>query len=139
MSGLSYFFFYTYIGLVVVAGVWGAFISPHFDFKLLFGMNIMDLNENVRVDLLSQYRFLRALELGFGIFSLTFVQRIFHEKTFNTLFLTIMFSGILARIISLIADGIPGILHLFFMIYESTGLVIIYLYTRKTMTPYVGK
>jgi hypothetical protein len=135
MNWLSYFFFYTYIGLVVVAGFWGAFINPHFDFRLLFQLDTMDLEENVRINLLSQYRFLRALELGFGLFSLRFVNQIFHEKLFNELFLVIMFSGIMARIISLIADGIPGILHLFFMGYELIGLTVIYLHTRKTMAP----
>jgi len=136
LNWLSYFFFYTYIGLVVVAGFWGAFINPHFDFRLLFQLDIMELDENVRINLLSQYRFLRALELGFGLFSLRFVHQIFSEKTFNTLFLFIMFSGILARIVSMIADGIPGMLHLFFLGYESFGLVIIYLHTRKTILPH---
>ncbi len=138
MKGLSYFFFYTYIGLVLVAGFWGAFINPYFDFKLLCNMDTMDLDEHVRINLLSQYRFLRALELGFGLFSLRFVSQIFHEKKFNVLFLVIMFSGVLARAISLIADGIPGTFHLFFMTYEFIGLIIIFIYTRKTIAPDAG-
>ncbi len=138
MNWLSYFFFYTYIGLVVVAGFWGAFINPHFDFRLLFQLDTMDLEENVRINLLSQYRFLRALELGFGLFSLRFVSQIFHERKFNELYLVIMFSGILARTISLFADGIPGILHLFFLTWEFIGLIIIFLYTRKTISPNAG-
>jgi len=139
MNWISRFFFYTYVGLVVAAGFWGAFINPHFDFKLLFQLDTMELEENVRINLLSQYRFLRALELGFGLFSLRFVKQIFNDKTFNTLFLVIMFSGILARIVSMIADGIPGFMHLFFLSWESLGLVIIYLHTRKTMLPHAAQ
>lgn len=139
MGRLSYFFFYTYIGLVTIAGFWGAFINPHFDFRLLFQMDTMDLEDNFRINLLSQYRFLRALELGFGLFSLRFVSQIFQEKKFNELFLMIMFSGILARVVSVIADGVPGIIHLFFLTYEFIGLIIIFLYTRKTIALHAGK
>jgi len=138
MNWISRFFFYTYVGLVVFAGFWGAFINPHFDFRLLFQLDTMDLDENVRINLLSQYRFLRALELGFGLFSLQFIHQIFNDKVFNRLFLIIMFSGILARVVSMIVDGMPGIMHLFFLTYEFIGLMIIYLYTRKTILPYAG-
>lgn len=139
MGRLSYFFFYTYIGLVTIAGFWGAFINPHFDFRLLFQMDTVDLEENFRINLLSQYRFLRALELGFGLFSLRFVSQIFQEKKFNELFLLIMFSGILARIVSVIVDGVPDIIHLFFLTYEFIGLTIIFIYTRKTIALNAGK
>jgi hypothetical protein len=131
MKKLSYFFFYTYIGLVILAGFWGAFIYPHFDFNLLFDLNINELTEFQAVNLLSQYRFLRAIELGFGIFSLMFIEQIFTDKKINNLFLLIMLSGVLARMFSLVFDGIPGKLALFFMIYEAIGLVIIFSYTKK--------
>lgn len=130
MRKLSYFFFYTYIGLVVLAGFWGAFISPSFDFNLLFDLNIKELTEFQSVNLLSQYRFLRAIELGFGIFSLMFIRQIFTDKKYNSLFLLIMLSGILARLFSLFFDGKPGKLTLFFMIYEAVGLVMIFFYTK---------
>lgn len=131
MKFASHFFFYTYIGLVVVAGFWGAFMNPAFDFRFLFGMDVSALPDSHRINLLSQYRFLRALELGFGIFSLLFRNDILTNHKFNTLFLIIMASGILARIVSIIADGIPGNLTFFFLTYEFIGLVIIYLFTKK--------
>ena len=130
MRSASYFFFYTYIGLVVAAGFWGAFINPYFDFRLLFGMEVSSLQDSHRVNLLSQYRFLRALELGFGIFALVFKREIFDHQRFNRLFLLIMASGILARLVSIVVDGMPNLLALFFMSYELVGWVIIYLYTR---------
>jgi hypothetical protein len=131
MKFTSHFFFYTYIGLVLTAGFWGAFINPVFDFRFLFGMEISDLTDTHRINLLSQYRFLRALELGFGGFSLLFKTSIFTDHKFNTLFLTIMFSGILARLVSIMADGMPNKLTLFFMTYEFIGLIVIFLYTKK--------
>jgi hypothetical protein len=131
MRSASHFFFYTYIGLVVAAGFWGAFINPYFDFRLLFGMDVTALHDTHRINLLSQYRFLRALELGFGIFALLFKKEIFSGQPFNLLFLVIMASGILARIISIVADGLPNYLTIFFLSYELLGWIIIYLYTRK--------
>ena len=131
MRWLSYFFFYTYIGLVLLAGLWGAFINPYFDFNLLFHLDPYTLTEYSRINTLSQYRFLRALELGFGLFSILFVKKIFVEKTFNILFLIIMGSGVMARLVSWAVDGQPGYLTMFFIIYELLGVIIIYTYTKN--------
>lgn len=131
MKWISYFFFYTYIGLVIIAGFWGAFINPYFDFKALFDLETSTLNEYQRINILSQYRFLRAIELGFGIFAVLFVKNIFSDHKFNLLFLLIMASGILARLVSWSVDGMPSFLMLFFMIYELIGLLIIIVYSRN--------
>ena len=128
MKNLSYFFFYTYIGLVVLAGFWGAFIYPSMDFEILFKLNLSQLTEFERINLLSQYRFLRALELGFGLFSLVFVRDIFNDLKLNRLFLTIMGLGILARIFSWAFDGVPSYLTMFFMFYEAIGWIVIFIY-----------
>lgn len=131
MKALSYIFFYTYIGLVVLAGFWGAFLGADFDHQLLFNLNTGTLNEQTRINLLSQYRFLRAMELGFGIFALTFRKEIFTIKKFNRVYLLIMTAGVLARAVSLIDDGPPSWFFYFFLIYEAVGVVVIYSYTKK--------
>jgi hypothetical protein len=137
MKFVSYFFFYTYIGLICLAGIWGAFFNAHLDFSLLIGLETNNLPEQVRNNLLSQYRFLRALEFGFGLFALRFTKEVFMQKKFNSLFLIIMASGILARVASLIYEGSPNWMMYFFMIYEIIGFVFIYLYTRQTTQAYV--
>ena len=81
MKFLSYFFFYTYIGLVLLAGFLGAFLFPSMDFPYLMEMDLSNLPEHSKVNLLSQYRFLRALELGFGLFSIVFIKEIFRRAT----------------------------------------------------------
>jgi hypothetical protein len=138
MKLVSYFFFYTYIGLIVLAGFWGAFMNINVDFQLLFNMSPQILPEPERINLISQYRFLRAIELGFGAFSVIFVKNIFSEKKFNILFLCIMASGVLARIVSIVVEGMPSRLMLFFLIYELTGLCAIYLYSRKQVYQNAG-
>lgn len=131
MKYLANVFFYSYIGLVVLAGCWGAFFYPTLDFNLLFHLDLNDLPEFSRVNLLSQYRFLRALELGYGLFSLYFLKDIFSIAKFNKLFLSIMGLGIMARIFSWVMDGSPSSLNIFFLAYEALGWVTIFMYSQK--------
>lgn len=126
MKRAGYFFFYTYVGLVVLAGFWGAFVFPSLDFEIMFNLNLNQFRDFERINLLSQYRFLRALELGFGLFALVFVKEIFSVFKFNRLFLTIMGLGILARVFSWIFDGIPSYLTIFFLFYEAIGWIVIF-------------
>lgn len=136
MKQLSYFFFYTYIGLVLLAGFWGAFIYPQFEFKLMLELDPGSLEDHARINLLSQYRFLRALEFGFGLFSIVFVKEIFSAKSFNVLFLIIMGSGIMARMVSWLFDGTPNYFTQFFMFYELLGLIIIFIHTTTVRGAY---
>lgn len=133
MKVVSYFFFYTYTGTVTAAGFWGAFINPEYDHMLLFNLDTASLAERTQIDLLSQYRFLRAIEFGFGCFALTTARQIFHERKFNQLFLFIMASGIMARVAGIIAEGAPDPHMQFFMYYELLGLILIYLHTRRSL------
>ncbi len=137
MKWISYFFFYTYVGLVCLAGLWGAFFNAHLDFALLMNLDTATLPEEVRTNLLSQYRFLRALELGFGLFALTFIKEIFAQPKFNTLFMAIMALGILARLASLMYEGSPNWMMYIFLGYEIIGWICIYLYTRQSTKNYV--
>ena len=132
MKTLSYFFFYAYVGLVTFAGFWGAFLNAHLDYRLLFQLDTRDLPDYTRTNMLSQYRFLRAIELGFGLFSFLFTKAIFTERAFNRLFLSIMLLGILARLVSLLYEGNPNWLTWVFLLFELVGVIIIFLYTRKT-------
>lgn len=131
MKKASYFFFYTYIGLVILAGFWGGFIYPSLDFEMMLGLDVSQLKDFERINLLSQYRFLRALELGFGLFALVFVKEIFSDFKFNRLYLTIMGLGVLARIFSWVFDGAPSYLTMFFMFYEAIGWIVIFIYSNS--------
>lgn len=133
MRQMAYFFFYTYIGLVIVAGFWGAFVNPSWDFRKLFSLDMATLPPNISINILSQYRFLRALELGFGIFSVLYVKEIFSVRRFWALFSLIMGFGILARIASWLVDGNPNMLTKFFLFYEAMGWVVIFIYGTRTI------
>lgn len=133
----NYFFYYSYVGLVAVAGFWGAFVHPEFDFRLLFKLETETLPDFQRINLLSQYRFLRAIELGFGLFAILFVKSIFSKKPLNRLFIFIMSTGVMARIISIVADGVPSGLMLLFLAWELAGVVIISIYSRNLTKQHV--
>lgn len=130
MKFTAYFFFYCYIGLVLIAGFWGAFLGADFDHQLLFNLDTSTLEDDTRANLLSQYRFLRAMEFGYGLFAIIFTKEIFSLKKYNRLYLAIMLAGVLARIVSIIDDGSPSALFYFFLIFELIGVVVIYLYFK---------
>ncbi|PXY46469.1 DUF4345 family protein [Flavobacterium hydrophilum] len=131
MRSANYFFYYTYIGLVIAAGFWGAFINPYFDYRLLFDFDTQSLPDFQRINMMSQYRFLRAIELGFGLFSILFVKNVFSEKKFNSFFIITMGAGVLSRIISIVMDGSPSFLMYFFLGFELIGVLVIYFYSLK--------
>lgn len=130
MKFTAYFFFYCYIGLVLIAGFWGAFLGADFDHQLLFNLDTSTLEDDTRANLLSQYRFLRAMEFGYGLFAILFTKEIFSLKKYNRLYLAIMLAGVLARIVSILDDGSPTALFYFFLIFELIGVIVIYLYFK---------
>lgn len=138
MKFLAYFFFYTYVGLLIVAGVWGAFFGAQFDQELLFNFDIGKENSKTAASILTQYRFLRLLEFGFGWFAISFTKEIFSTPKFNRLFLSVMFLGVVARVLSYFVDGPPYGVFYFFAAYELLGAFLIFLYTRKKIQRYAG-
>jgi hypothetical protein len=131
MKSISLALFYGYIGLVCLAGFWGAFINPEFDHRWLFHMDIYALKDYERINMLSQYRFLRALELGFGIISMSYVKQIFSEPKLNRLFTITMGAGILARLTSIFFDGRPSTLMILFLGYELIAWLVLLLYSIR--------
>jgi hypothetical protein len=116
--------FYAYVVTLAVAGIWGTF-GARLDFPLLLHQEVGDLDPEGASDVLSQYRFLRAVEAGFGVFALRFRREIFTDPTFNRLFLGWMGFGILARGVSIPLDGRPSAPMLVFLAVEVLGIVAV--------------
>jgi hypothetical protein len=121
--------FFGYAATLVVAGAWGA-VAARLDFPLLIGLELSDIPDAVEADLLNHYRFLRAVELCFGLFSIVYWRRIFTQRAPNTIFLTAMAAGVSARLIGLAVDGTPGLLVWSVIAWEVAGVVLIFLATR---------
>lgn len=129
MKLLADLFFYGYTGLLVVAGAWGVF-GARWDHRILFGLDLAPLERATAASLVSQYRFLRAIECGFGVFAIMFRSEIYTIRVFNTLFLATMVGGVVARIISRVLDGTPRRVFDFFLASEAAGALVIFLHTR---------
>ena len=86
--------------------------------------------DDAEADVVSNYRFLRALELCFGVVAITYWRRIFRERTPNLIFLSAMAVGVAARLLGLAVDGWPGLLVLGVIVWELAGVVAIFLATR---------
>lgn len=120
--------FYGYVGLLILAGAWGMFLA-RLDHQYLLGLDPRSLPAETEANVLSQYRFLRATELAFGLYA--FVHR--HQILAGVgtgLFLTGMLAGVVARLVSLPLDGLPGPVFFFFLGAE-LGAGLLYLHTRQ--------
>lgn len=124
--------FYAYVVTLVAAGVWGVF-GARLDFPDFMRQEVSDLDADAVNSMLSQYRFLRGIEAGFGVFALRFRHEIFTDPTFNRLFLGWMGFGILARLVGLSLEGWPQIVMIGALVGELMGLVAITLDTWPTI------
>lgn len=120
--------FFGYVSLLVVAGAWGI-VGARLDLPLLLQVRLGELPPDAEANLLSQYRFLRAIEFGFGVFAWRFHKEIFTQRTFTQIFLTVMAAGVVARLISLPLDGRPSAVMFIFLGWEALGVIIIAAYT----------
>jgi hypothetical protein len=132
MKLLTDLFFFGYAGLLTVAGGWGV-LGARRDHRSLLGVDLSALSPRTAASVLSQYRFLRAIEFGFGVFALVFRREIYTELPFNRVFLAAMLLGVLARIVSLVADGKPRGIFYAFLVSEGIGFVLIFIHTRGTL------
>jgi hypothetical protein len=80
--------------------------------------------------LLSQYRFLRAVELGYGLVAARYWRLIFADRRFGVPFLVVMALGVAARVVGIVWDGWPSALFLFFMVSEAVGVAVIWYVAR---------
>lgn len=130
---LSDGFFYGYTGLCVAAGAGGAAFGRA-DVALISGFDPHEeLSAGAAATMLSQHRFLRAMELGFGLFSLHERERIHTDRATNRLFLSLMGAGIAARGVGRVMDGRPHANAYVFGGLELIGLGLIFADTRSTL------
>lgn len=130
---LSDAFFYGYTGMCAVAGAAGAAFG-NADVALISGFRPHDeLPERPAATMLSQHRFLRAMEMGFGMFSLYERERIHRDRSTNRLFLSLMAAGIAARGAARVLDGRPRANAYLFGGSELLGLALIFAHTRSTL------
>src|SRR4051812_28248885 len=124
MTTFAVWTYLIYVITLVSAGAFGMLV-PRADLRMLTRLDPNRLGSAISMaSLLSQYRFLRAIELGFGTFALAYRHEIFTTQPFARFFFGAMLLGILGRVVSWIIDGRPYGAHLVFMFYEVFAIIV---------------
>lgn len=106
MRALAILMFYGWSGALLVLGAVGIF-TGRWELETIFALDVAQLSDERTATLLNQYRFLKAIEFGFGLFCFAFRKEIFTVRRFNRLFLAIVFLSSSARALSMILEGLP--------------------------------
>lgn len=125
MRLLAFVFFWGYTGMLLGIGASGMLIAP-WELRTVFELPLDLLDATQRASMLNQYRFLKSVELTFGIFCLINHAAIFRPSASHRLFLTGVFAGVLARLGSLLADGVPHWAFLAFAALECMAGVLVW-------------
>lgn len=132
MNTLAHLFFWGYALMLVGVGASGMLIAG-WELPSVFAVNLDAMGELQRATLLNQYRFLKALELAFGVFCLAYRREIFSRPRELCVFLGGLFAGVAARLGSWIADGTPRQVFLVFLALELvTGVLVWLVFQRRS-------
>jgi hypothetical protein len=92
------------------------------------------LGAEVIASTLNQYRYMKSMEFGFGLFALLYRQEIYRSRKMNRYFLGIMVLGAIERTISIFIDGQPNPAYVYFAVIEFVVPAIIFAYSRNTLS-----
>lgn len=126
MTLLTKVFFYGYVAMLIIVGGAGIFIAE-WELRTIFHLDLASMAPDAEASLLNQYRFLKSIELGAGLFGLTFRREIFRGGDVLRVFLAFVFLGVFARSLAVLMDGVPWAGFLVFLVLELiTGLLVLY-------------
>jgi hypothetical protein len=99
-------FFWGYAFMLVTVGASGIFVA-RWELARVFAIPLASLSAPTRATILNQYRFLKAVELAFGIFCIRFHSEIFELGAARQVFLSGAALAVFARLWSTWRDGRP--------------------------------
>ncbi len=113
--------------MLCVVGIAGI-LSARWELTQIFDLNMSALDTHTQATFLNQYRFLKGLELGGGIFCLCLRQQILMGKTEGRVFLGLVGAGVITRSVAWIVDGRPSWPFVTFLVLEAVVFLITALY-----------
>ncbi|MGH2627049.1 MAG: DUF4345 domain-containing protein [Anaerolineales bacterium] len=131
MKALSAIFFYGWVGTLLLLGGAGIF-TAEWELARIFDVDLAGMSRDDS-SLLNQYRFLKAVEFGIGLFCLVFRREIYSVRAFNRLFLAVVFLGAGARALSIALDGWPHWSFTGIMVLEFLTGIVVALHSRTTL------
>jgi len=111
-------------------GIVGIFTAP-WELTRVFGLDLSPLTPQARATFLNQYGFLKALELGGGLFCLFLHNAILNGGLIGRLFLALVGSGVVARSFAWIVHGQPTWPFIAFLLLEALVFLSTLLYLRS--------
>jgi hypothetical protein len=132
IARIAHFCFWGYVLMLLGIGASGILIAS-WELKNVFSLPLDSLPAEVQATFLNQYRFMKAVELSFGIFCWVWRHSIFQPGLFNRVFLSGVFLGVAARLLSWLIDGQPQLVFLIFTALELlTGVLCFWIVTRRS-------
>lgn len=130
----AHLFFFGYAGMLLVVGRSGIFIAPY-ELTRVFNLDTSAMSSLDTATFFNQHRFLKALELGLGVFCFLYWRRIFAERSFNRVFLIFVMAGVAARALSIGVDGPARWPFVAFLLLELLTGAVVFAHTRPRLEP----
>jgi hypothetical protein len=105
MSGWTRALWRTYAAIFVLSGA-ASLLGAHLELRPLFGLDADALSPDTRGGLLAQYRFLRAMEVGFGLYMWRAAASLTPTARLDVLL--VLWLAPASRLIARVADGDPA-------------------------------
>lgn len=118
---------FCYSAMLVVVGAVGIF-TPRWEFASIYGIDSSMWSLATQATMFNQYRFLKSVELGAGLFCLAYRQAILSGERAAALFLALVLLGVSARSIAWIVDGRPAPLFIAFLVLEALVFIAVALH-----------
>ncbi|MEO9824868.1 MAG: DUF4345 family protein [Paracoccaceae bacterium] len=122
-----------YALFLIGVGTLGLFYLQ-WELELFYGLSQEDFTGPDGATLLNQFRFLKAIELAFGIFCLVYRRDILSAGLPCTIFLTGLALGAFARGASWIFDGTPHTSFIWYFIAEVVIFVVVWMNSRRVLS-----
>lgn len=122
-----------YAVFLVGVGAYGMFYL-HWELSTFYGLGPDHFQGKDGATLLNQFRFLKSIELVFGIFSLVYRRDILSGGLNCTIFLCGLAFGAFARTSSWIFDGTPHSSFIFYLFAEITVFCLVWLNAKRALS-----
>lgn len=116
-----------YSAMLVAVGATGI-VSARWEFMAIFSIDPSAWPLDTQATMLNQYRFLKSIELGAGVFCFAYRRAILNGKRTAAVFLAIVFLGVSARSLAWIVDGRPAAAFIVFLVLEALVFIAVLLH-----------
>ncbi len=116
--------------MLIAVGAYGIF-TAQWELAVVFQLDLQSFDSDAAATFLNQYRFLKSMELAFGLFCLLCRRSILGGSPLAIIFLLGCALGVSARLLAWVLDGHPGNIFLIFAVLEAITFVLVLMSIRK--------